>query len=94
MAAAAAAATCIALVAMITRSQGPASRASVIAFTFTVRSPEAPSTRSPFARIASTCSRQVSMAQTSRPAAAKRPAYTDPIAPQPTMATFLIGDVI
>src|SRR5262249_15315005 len=53
----AAAFTSRALVAMITSSQGPASAASAVAFTRTVRSPEAPSTRRPLARIASTCSR-------------------------------------
>jgi len=70
----AALATCIAFVARITSSHLPASRGSVVALTFTVRSPEAPSRRSPFSRIACTCSRQASMAQTSWPAEAKRPA--------------------
>src|SRR4051812_26442707 len=85
---AAAAATCIAFVARTTRSQGPASRASVVAFRRTVRSPEAPSTRRPRERIASTWSFQRSMAQTSWPAEAKSAAYTEPMAPVPTMAIF------
>src|SRR3954467_670373 len=85
---AAAAATCIAFVARTTRSQGPASRASVVAFRRTVRSPEAPSTRRPRERIASTWSFQRSIAQTSWPAEAKSAAYTEPMAPVPTMAIF------
>src|SRR3954463_10010200 len=85
---AAAAATCIAFVARTTRSQGPASRASVVAFRRTVRSPEAPSTRRPRERIASTWSFQRSMAQTSWPAGAKGGAYTAPIPPAPTKAIF------
>src|SRR6185436_10443539 len=84
----AAAATCIALVARTTRSQGPASCGSVVAFKRTVRSPEAPSTLSPRARIASMCSCQRSMAHTSWPAEAKSAAYTEPMAPVPTIAIF------
>ncbi len=83
-------ATCIALVARMTRSQGPASLASVVALTRTVRSPEAPSTRKPLVRIASMCSRQVSTAHTSCPAEASSPAYTEPIAPAPTTAIFML----
>ena len=49
--------TCMALVARTTRSQAPASFASVVAWTLTVRSLEVPSRRSPFFRIASTCAR-------------------------------------
>src|SRR5688500_15016237 len=79
----------MALVASTTRSQGPASPGSVVALTFTVRSPEAPSTRKPFLRIASTCSRQRSIAHTSWPADANSPAYTEPIAPVPTIAIFM-----
>ena len=86
---AAADATPSALVAMITRSQGPGSDASVVASSRTVRSPLAPSTRSPRARIASMCSFQVSTAHTSFPADARRPAYTEPIAPAPTTAIFM-----
>src|SRR4051812_3977011 len=85
---AAAVATCIAFVARTTRSQGPASRAPVVAFRRTVRSPEAPSTRRPRERIASMCSFQRSMAHTSWRAEAKSAAYTEPIAPVPTIAIF------
>src|SRR5687768_11035163 len=85
----AACATCIALVASTTRSQGPASAGFVVALTFTVRSPEAPSSRKPFERMASTCSCQRSMAHTSCPAAANSAAYTEPIAPVPTIAIFM-----
>ena len=52
---AAADATPSAFVAMITRSQVPGSDASVVASSRTVRSPLAPSTRSPAARMASMC---------------------------------------
>mmetsp|Transcript_65220 Transcript_65220/g.189066 ORF Transcript_65220/g.189066 Transcript_65220/m.189066 type:complete len:274 (-) Transcript_65220:69-890(-) len=75
-AASAAAPTPDALVATTTRSTVPAaiSEASPVACSRTVRSPLAPSTRSPLARIASTCSLQMSTAQTSFPAEASKPA--------------------
>ena len=66
----AAAATPLALVATITRSQVPTSEPSVVARRRTVRSPDLPSTRSPSRLIASTCSCQVSTAHTSLPASA------------------------
>ena len=62
--------TCIALVARIARSQGPASAALVVACSFTMRSPDAPSSRKPFFCMASTCACQLSIAQTSWPASA------------------------
>src|SRR5688572_20598750 len=85
----AAGATCMAFVASTTRSHCPASAAFVVALTLTVRSPEAPSRRRPLARMASTCSRQRSIAHTSWPAEANRPAYTEPMAPVPTIAIFM-----
>ena len=61
-------------VAITTNSTGPTSDGSVVASIRTTRSPLAPSTRSPRARIASTCAVSTSMAETSWPAAASRPA--------------------
>jgi hypothetical protein len=58
------------LVATTTSSHDPASAASVVAFTGTVRSPLAPVQRSPCARIASTCSCHLSNSQSSLPPAA------------------------
>jgi hypothetical protein len=91
-AAAAAASTSSAFVAITTRSQTPASAGSVVAWIRTVRPPLAPSTVSPRVRIASTCSAQASTAQTSLSASPRMPAYTDPIAPVPTIAIFIRRD--
>ena len=74
LAACAARSTSRALVAITTSSQGPASAAFSVACSLTTRSPEAPSTRRPCVRMASTCAAQESMAHTSWPAAANRPA--------------------
>ena len=64
-----------ALVARIHRSHVPTSEIWVVARTdVTVRSPLAPSTRRPFALIASTCAPHVSTAQTSCPASASKAA--------------------
>src|SRR5262249_37069805 len=78
-----------ALAARMPSSAGPASDGSVVALIRTTRSPLAPSIWRPLARIASMCSRHRSTAQTSWPASANRPAYTDPIAPAPTIAIFM-----
>ena len=56
----------------------------------TTRSPLGPSSRRPSSRIASTCSRQRSIPQTSCPALASSAAYTDPIAPVPRTAIFIV----
>ena len=66
----AAASTWAALVAMMTRSQGPTVAGSDVAPIRTVRPPLAPSSRSPLAAMASTWACQVSIAQTSLPASA------------------------
>mmetsp|Transcript_20600 Transcript_20600/g.37048 ORF Transcript_20600/g.37048 Transcript_20600/m.37048 type:complete len:210 (-) Transcript_20600:563-1192(-) len=85
-AACAAAPTPDAFVAMTTRSHGGTSDVSSRASKCETKSPFGPSTRRPFSLIFCTCSFQTSTAQTSLPAAAKKPAYTDPIAPQPRIA--------
>src|SRR5215468_1209992 len=57
---------------MMTRSHEPTSFASVVACRRIVRSPDAPSNLNPFARIASTCVCQESIAHISWPAAPAR----------------------
>jgi hypothetical protein len=73
---------------MITRSQGPMPSVVVPACSRTVRSPLAPSTRRPCFAIASAWSGHSVTACTSWPALAISAAYTEPMAPQPMIATF------
>ena len=87
--AAIAASVCIAFVATIPNSHGGSSAASVVARIPVACTSPAPVSRSPFALIASTCSRARSYAHTSTSSSeARLAANSDPTAPQPTMQTL------
>ncbi len=88
--AAATVSTSDAFVAITQRSQVPASRGTRPTWRLsTTKLPLAPDTVRPEEAMASMCSCQMSMAHTSCPALPRRLAYTEPMAPVPTIAIFM-----
>ena len=85
---------CMAFVATMPNSQGGIARASLVALGRPLTSP-APTSRSPFRAIASTCAWLRSNAHTSTSSSVARlAANSDPTAPQPTTQTFMASPLV
>ena len=85
---------CMAFVATMPNSQGGIARASLVALGRPLTSP-APTSRSPFRAIASTCAWLRSNAHTSTSSSVARlAANSDPTAPQPTTQTLMASPLV